>query len=127
MPGELAVGAEDGRGVVVDAGGAPLKQGSDERDLQLARDLAEALGRGTGNWLSQLEQRSVFALAEVLRLKEFGQADEFRALLGGIAHVRDGAFQILFRIRRARHLHDTDGEISFCQCFTPRVSNEGKG
>ena len=67
---------------------------------------------GTGNRLGQVEERDVFALAEILRLKQLGQADELGALAGGIANVCDRALQILLRLGRARHLHDADGESS---------------
>ncbi len=32
-----------------------------------------------GNRFGQIEQRMIFSLAEILRLKKFGQADDFRA------------------------------------------------
>ena len=35
--------------------------------------------RRPGNWLGQIEQRCIFALAEILRLKKLGQADDLCA------------------------------------------------
>ena len=47
----------------------------------------------------------IFALAEILRLKKFGQADDLGAAPGGVGNAAEGLLQILFRLRAARHLH----------------------
>src|SRR5271166_4549059 len=46
----------------------------------------------------------VLALAEILSLKKFRQADDLRAPSGGIGRATQGLFQILLRLRPARHL-----------------------
>ncbi len=107
---QLAARVDDGRGVVIDARRAPLEQRRDDGDLQLACDIAQALGRRAGNRFGEIEECDVFALAEILRLKQFGQADDLGAFGGGVAHVCDRALQVLFRLGRARHLHDADFE-----------------
>src|SRR4051812_33100633 len=79
---ERSVRIEDCGSVVVNAGRAFFKQGSYERDLLILRHFAEALGGGSGNRFGKIEKRVVFALAEILCLEEFGQADDLRALSG---------------------------------------------
>ncbi len=116
---ELAAGIDDGRSVVVETGRPPLKQRRNDRGFQLACDLAQPFGRRSRNRFRQIEQRGVFPLAEVLGEKELRQADELRTLLRRLAHVFDGAVKIGVRIRRARHLHDTDSEVFFCQNSSP--------
>jgi hypothetical protein len=114
-PGEFAVTAEDGGGVVINARGSPFKQGSDQRDLEFLRHLAQPLCGRTGNGFGEGEQCSVLTLAKILRLEEFREANELRTLFCGLAHVRNRAIHILFRVGRARHLRDSDNEIPFSQ------------
>src|ERR1035438_7465868 len=47
----------------------------------------------------------IFALAEILCLKKFGQADDLRPTPGSVCNAADGLLKILFRLRPARHLH----------------------
>src|ERR1700722_10027357 len=49
----------------------------------------------------------IFALAEILGLKEFGEADDLGAAPGSICHAADGFFEVFFRLRAARHLHQS--------------------
>ncbi len=44
-----AVGVDHRACVVIHAGGAPLKKGSDDDDFFLFRNLREGFGRGAGN------------------------------------------------------------------------------
>ena len=76
----------DGR-VVVEAGGAALKERGDDDDAQLAGEFAEACCRGSGNRLGQIEEPDVFALAEVLSAKKLRQADDVGTALGRLANV----------------------------------------
>ena len=87
--------------------------------VKLAGDLAQALASGTRNRLSQIEQRNIFPLAEILRLEKFGQADDLRALSGGAAHMRNRTLKIFFRLWSARHLHHANMKIAF-QPSSPR-------
>jgi hypothetical protein len=65
--GERSILMQDGRGVVVEAGGAALEEGSDDDDLLFAGDGAQALSAGAGDGLGYIKQSDVFALAEVLK------------------------------------------------------------
>ena len=49
-------------------------------------------GARARNRLGQIEQSVIFALAEILRLKEFGQADDLRASSGGISDTAQTPF-----------------------------------
>ena len=71
----------------------------------LARGGGKFFAGGAGNWFSQIEQRMIFALAEILGLKEFGQADDLRAASGSVGHTLEGLGEILFGLWAARHLH----------------------
>src|SRR5208282_5199587 len=63
---QLACAIDHSRSVVINTGSAALEQRSDNRNLQLTGDFAEALGRRAGNRLGQIKQRYVFTLTEVL-------------------------------------------------------------
>ena len=76
------------------------------RTTPLLRAAAEQLfGRRAGNRLRQIEQRMILALAEILGLKKLGQADHLRAASGGVGDAAQRLFEILFRLRAARHLY----------------------
>src|ERR1700691_5570829 len=49
----------------------------------------------------------IFALAEILSLKELRQADDLRAAPGGVGHALKSFLQIFFRLRSTRHLHQS--------------------
>jgi hypothetical protein len=58
--------------------------------------------------LGEVEQACILALAEILGLKEFGEADDLRPASGRLMDLVDGALQILVGIGRGRHLHQAD-------------------
>ena len=87
--GDAAVGVQRDRRVVVKPGRAALKERSNDRDARLARHLAELGRRWARNRLGQIEEPQVFALAEILRAKKLGQADDVRARARRLANVRD--------------------------------------
>src|SRR5437868_2867459 len=72
---ESAVGIENGGGVVVDAGGTFLEERCDQDNIMLAGGGGEFFASGAGDGFSEIEEGVVFALAEVLSLKEFWKAD----------------------------------------------------
>jgi hypothetical protein len=53
----------------------------------------------------------IFALAEILGLEKFGQAYDLGATPGGIGDAAEGFLQILFRLRTARHLHQSHAKF----------------
>ena len=58
-----------------------------------------AVRRRPGNRLGQVEEPQIFALAEVLRVKKLGQADNLRALCGGALHVLNCTREIIVGVR----------------------------
>ena len=55
-------------------------------------------GSRSRDGLCEFEKRSVFALAKVLGLKEFGKRNEFSALFCRFAHMRDSTVHVLLRV-----------------------------
>ncbi len=103
---DFAVAADDGGGVVIEAGGAALKKRDDDGYFQLAGEGTEAGRTGSGNRLGEVEQRGVFALAEILGAEELGQADDLSTAAGRLAHVGDRPLQIFVRLRGTGHLYE---------------------
>ena len=56
----------------------------------LARHDAQALGRGSGDGLGEVEEARVLLAAEILRAEEFLQANDLRAFPGGVADASLG-------------------------------------
>ncbi len=110
-PGEGSVFVQNGGGVVIEAGGAAFKERGDDDDLLFAGDGAEALGAGTGDGLGEIEERGVFALAEVLGAEELGQADDLGAFAGGFADAVGGLVEVGVRIGAAGHLDQADAVV----------------
>ena len=102
---------EDGGGVVVEAGGAAFEEGSDDDDFFFAGDGAEALGAWAGDGLGEVEEGDVFALAEVLRAEELGQADDVGAFTGGFADAVCGLVEVRVGVGAAGHLHEADSVV----------------
>ena len=71
----------------------------------------ELLRAGAGDRLREIEQSGVFALAEILRLEEFGQADDIGALACRLRNAIKRLGQIVGRLGAARHLDQGDGEL----------------
>ncbi len=99
---------ECGGGVVIQARGAALEEGSDDDEGVLADDGGERGGRGAGDGLGEVEEGVVLALAEVLRAEELGQADESSAVPGGLAHAGDGLGEVGLGGGLAGHLDEGD-------------------
>jgi hypothetical protein len=53
----------------------------------------------------------VFALAEVLRAEELGEADDLRAETGGLADAVGGMVEVGGRVRGAGHLDEADDGV----------------
>ena len=71
----------------------------------LARGGGELFTGRPGDRFGQIEQTVILALAKILRLKQFGQANHLRAAPGRIGHAFQSFGEILFRLRAARHLY----------------------
>ena len=89
----------------------------------LAGGRGELLAGGTGNRFSQVEQGVILALAEVLRLEEFGQADDLGAASGGVGYAFESFLQILFWFGAAGHLHQGHAKFVRGHSFSPLRNN----
>ena len=98
--GDVAIGIQRDRGVVIKPRRAPLKQRRDDRHVQLARQPRPASRGRPRNRLGQIEQLQVFALAKVLRAEELRQADDLRAQPRGLADVVDRGGEVRLRVQR---------------------------
>ena len=95
---QRTVGVNDRGGVVINAGGAFLKERGDDDDLVFFGELAKSVGAGAGNRFGELEIFVVFALAKILRAEQFLGADDLRAALGRAFGERERFFQIRVRV-----------------------------
>src|SRR5262245_21134478 len=84
-----------------------------------ARGGSQLLAARTRNGLGEVEHGVVFTLAEILRLKQLRQANDMCAASRGIGHPADGFFEILFRLRSARHLDQGDAKFLWGQAQRP--------
>ena len=64
------------------------------------------VGPGTGS--ARSNKRGVFALAEILRAKQFRQAYDLSAAPGGLADKFRRPPHVRFGVGTARHLYETD-------------------
>jgi len=71
---------------------------------------AEGLGRRPRNGLGEVEQARVLPLAEILGAEQLRQANDVGARAPGFPHPRDRTVEVLRRLGRHRHLHETDLE-----------------
>jgi hypothetical protein len=85
----------------------------------LAGSGSERIAAWAGNRLCQVEQRMVFPLAEVLGLKQFGQAYNLRAPSRSVTHALECFAEILFRLRSAGHLHQRYAKFVRRQATNP--------
>jgi hypothetical protein len=77
--------------------GALLEERSDNDFAELFCKRSEALGARSRDRLREIEQDMIFALTEILRLEEFGKANNVRTLVCGFSDARDGLLKIFFR------------------------------
>ena len=105
---QLAVGADDRGGVVVEAGGALLEERGDDDRAGFARHFAQGCGRGARNFFRQFEIGVVLRLAEILGTEKLRQADDLPALLGRFAHAGDRFLEVGLGLGAALHLDECD-------------------
>ena len=108
---EGAIGVEHRGSVVIHPRSAFFEKGCDEDDAVFTSGGGELFRGGAGNRLGQIEQGSIFTLAEVLCLKKFRQADYLHAAAGRICSALQCLLQVLFGIGAARHLYQSDAEF----------------
>ncbi len=103
-----AVRAVDDDAVVIHAGGAALEDRRHHGHAALLGHLSDRLRCWARDRLGEIEQRSVFDLAEVLRGEELLQADDASTLLGGVANEVDRLFDVRCLVQRDRGLDQPD-------------------
>ena len=105
---QFPIGVDDRGGVVIQAGAPLLEERCDDYDLVLACNFAQSNCRFSGNFFGEGEVPVLFRLTKILGAKELRQANDLRALFGGVADERDRPVKILFRLGLASHLHERD-------------------
>ena len=120
LPEEFAIGADDRRGVVIEAGGASFEERRDDDCPGLARDGAQRSGRGPRDFFRQREVGVVLRLAKILRPEKLRQTNDLPPLFGRFAHARDRFGEVSLGLRAALHLHQCDP----CRAFeSPAVAS----
>ena len=99
MPEQLAVGIDDGSGVVIKAGGALLEQGRDDHDAQLRGQRAKALRLTARGSLPRDRTGGRLPRGRNMGAEQFLEADDLRAHAGGLANLSHGAVQIGPRVQ----------------------------
>ena len=118
-PAQGTVVIKNSRRVVIKPRRALLKQRCDQHHSVGAGGGGKFFGTRPRNRFGQIEQCVIFALAEILRLKKFGQADDFGAASGRVRDAFDSLGKILLRLRTARHLHQRHAKFFRRQDFPP--------
>src|SRR6266403_762734 len=108
---QRSVRIENRSGVVINARRALFEERGHEHDFILARGSGKSFCGGTGDWFGEIEQRCILALAEVLRLEQFRQADDVGTALGRIGNAVERLRQVVRGFGAARHLHESDGKF----------------
>ena len=96
---------------MVEAGRALLEKRGDQHDFILPGSGGELFRRWSGDRFGEIEQRGIFALAEILRLEKLGQADDAGAFARRLCDAIERLGQIVGRFGAARHLDQGDGEL----------------
>src|SRR5262249_1262170 len=103
-----AIGVNNRRRVVIDAGSSLFEDRRDHYHLVLPGQLLKCIGRGTRDRLSQFEEIMILGLAKILRAKQLLSADDLGALPGGPLSGCQGLFEVGGRIGRAGGLDQTN-------------------
>ena len=98
---------------MIKPGRPALEEGSDHHHLFLPRDSGKPLRGRARDGLRQIEERGIFALAEILSAEELRQADDVCAAARGFANPVGSFIQVGIRVGRAGHLHQANAVVSF--------------
>jgi hypothetical protein len=107
---EIAVGVDDGRGVMVETRGALFEQGNDDDDAMFAGDVLEGAGGGAGDGFGESEVGILFRLAEVLGAEELLGADDLGALACGALGGGEGFAEVNGGLGIATVLEEGEGD-----------------
>src|SRR5207244_10304700 len=79
---QRAIGIQDDRRIMVDAGRPALEQRRDQHGTGFARHLGQPFAAGTGDRLCQIEEAGVLTLTEIGGPEELLQANDLGSRLG---------------------------------------------
>jgi hypothetical protein len=96
---------------VVDAGSALLEERCNQHDSVLFRGRGKFARRRTRNRFGEIEERMIFALAEILCLEKFREADDLGAASSRVGNAFQSFRKILVGIRAAGHLYQGYAEF----------------
>ena len=106
-----AVGVDDRRSIVIEAGAALFKKRRDDDDAAFLRQCAQRVGARAGDFLGEPEVFVILDLAEVLRGEELLETHDLRAAVRGLGGFRERLREVLARLRRAAHLDEAEGDF----------------
>src|ERR1019366_6720132 len=107
----IAAGIKERDRVVIEPRRALLEERRDQHNFILQGGGGELLRPRARDRLREIEQSGVFALAEILRLEELGQTNNFGAFSCRLRHAIERLSQIVGGFGAARHLDQGDGEL----------------
>src|SRR5208282_1310514 len=114
---------DDGGGVVINAGRAPLEDRCDDNYFPRLGDGAERFGGGSGNRLGEIEEFRVLGLTRVMRAEQLLRANDLRAAFGGLLDFRDRLVEIEARLGRTTHLDEPNDDLVSVRCHVNCDSN----
>ncbi len=128
LTGYGAIGLQYHGGIVVDAGGAALKEGKHNDYAQFLGQGSETIGGGAWNGLCQVTEPGVFLLAEVEAVVQLLQHNQLGPLGSDFAHVALQSGDISGNVGRAVLLHHAYFQFShylywenFCNSFSALI------
>src|SRR5271168_4065073 len=107
---------DDGGGVVINAGRAPLEDRCDDNYFPRLGDGAERFGGGSGNRLGEIEEFRVLGLTRVMRAEQLLRANDLRAAFGRLLNFRNRLVEIEPRLGRTTHLDEPDDDLVSVRC-----------
>jgi len=108
---KTSVGIQDRATIVINARRAALENRNDQGDFIFFGDLRQIFRGRSRHRLRKIKKVRVFFAAKIFAAEQLVHADDLGAALGRFLNIRDGACEVFLYIRRALHLHESDGEF----------------
>src|SRR3974377_76908 len=77
-------------------------------DAQFFSQISQTFGGWPGNRFSQIEQGRIYALAEILRAKQLGKANDLCTACGGFMNQVRRVVEIYLSVSDTTHLYQAD-------------------
>src|SRR4029079_17739977 len=116
---ERSVGVDDRGRIAIHTRSLTLEHWHHDDHFQFARELLHRVRARARNGFGQVEAVAFLRLAEVGRAKELLQADDLRALGGGLAHQFLRAAHVLLQVCARVVLNDAYGELAHINSQLP--------